>query len=47
MINNEKNECAVIRDLMPTYADGLASKETKKIVETHIAECEECRNRFS
>lgn len=44
MINNEKNECAVIRDLMPTYADGLASKETKKIVETHIAECEECRN---
>lgn len=34
--------CAIIKDLMPTYLDELTSEETNKVIEGHIAECEEC-----
>ena len=35
--------CGIIRDLLPSYADGLCGGETKAAVETHIAECPACR----
>ena len=35
--------CDIIRDLLPVYADGLASPETVRLVETHLADCESCR----
>ena len=35
--------CEIIRDLLPVYIDGLASEETAKLVEEHLAECEACR----
>lgn len=35
--------CGVVRDLLPSYADGLAGEETAAAVERHLAECEECR----
>ena len=30
-------ECDVIRDLMPLYAEGLASEATRRVVETQAA----------
>ena len=38
-----KIQCAVIRDLLPLYYDGICSDETKKLVEGHIASCDECK----
>lgn len=38
----EKN-CKVISDLLPLYLDEACSDESKKIVEDHLKECEECR----
>lgn len=34
--------CKIIQDLLPLYADGIASVETNEAVREHIAECEEC-----
>ena len=34
--------CKIIQDLLPLYADGIASEETNEAVRKHIAECEEC-----
>lgn len=35
-------ECYIVNDLMPVYIDGLVSEETKKAIERHLSECEEC-----
>ena len=37
-----KNECNVARDLMPLVIDGVASEESQRYVDDHIAECTEC-----
>lgn len=37
-----KLECDVIRDLLPSYVDGICSEASKRHIEEHIAECEEC-----
>ena len=41
-----KLPCELIQDLFPSYIDGLTSDVTNEIVEEHIAECEDCRNRL-
>jgi len=38
-----KNDCAIIRDLLPLYVEKLASDETREYVQEHITGCEECR----
>lgn len=38
-----KINCNVIGDLLPLYVDGAVSEDTKKLVEEHLAECEECK----
>ena len=38
------NQCEVIRDLMPLYAESMASKASTEIVEEHLAECPSCRD---
>lgn len=35
--------CNIIRDLLPLYVDGVVSDDTSELVESHLAECEECR----
>ena len=35
--------CEVVRDLLPSYLDGVASGETKAAVEQHMEECPDCR----
>jgi hypothetical protein len=37
----------VFKDLSPAYIDQLTSKETNKQMETHMAQCEDCRNYLS
>ena len=39
-------ECDVIRDLMPLYAEGLASEATRRVVETHTVCCPGCRRQL-
>lgn len=38
-----KMECEVIRDLLPLYAEKIASPATNALVEEHLAQCERCR----
>ena len=38
-----KINCDVIRDLLPLYVDGISSKESTRLVEEHISECNGCR----
>ncbi len=38
-----KMECDVIRDLLPLYAEKIASPASTALVEQHLAECPDCR----
>ena len=42
-MKNRETVCAVIRDLLPSYLDGLTEEATNAFVEQHLAECAECR----
>lgn len=37
-------ECGIIRDLLPSYVDGLTSEESNQAVEEHVKECAECKD---
>ncbi|MBQ3379210.1 MAG: zf-HC2 domain-containing protein [Clostridia bacterium] len=39
---NERNRCAIVRDLLPLYIDGVLSSESKAFVEEHLKECSSC-----
>lgn len=36
--------CNVIRDLLPSYMDNIASDDSVKLVEEHLAQCSECKD---
>lgn len=38
-----KFSCNLIRDLIPLYCDEICSEESRKAVEEHMEECQECR----
>lgn len=38
-----KIPCKIIGDLLPLYADGVCSEESKKAVEEHLPNCRTCR----
>lgn len=38
-----KMKCEIIRDLFPSYIDGLTSRESNELIEEHLEECRECR----
>ena len=40
---NHKLPCELIRDLFPSYIDGLTSKVTNELVEEQVSECRSCR----
>lgn len=42
-----KVNCEIIEDLLPLYADGVCSAQSRKAVEQHFLECEKCRNAFA
>lgn len=34
--------CKIIKDLLPSYVDGICSKETEDLIEEHILKCNDC-----
>lgn len=42
-----KLPCAVVRDLLPLYAEKMTEPETQALVEAHLGDCPECRRRLS
>ena len=38
-----KKDCAIVQDLLALYEDDCLQEESRKMVEDHIAECQECR----
>ena len=36
-------ECSIVRDLLPLYAERLTSPETAAFVEKHLRTCADCR----
>jgi hypothetical protein len=38
-----KNECSIVRDLLPLYAEDMLSAESAEFVAAHAAQCPECR----
>ncbi len=41
-----KNECSIIRDLLPLYAEKMVSPDTATFVKEHLNSCENCRNEY-
>lgn len=39
-----KVPCSIIRDLLVLYEDDVCSVESRKMIEEHIKDCEECRS---
>ena len=37
-----KISCNIIRDLLPLYAEDLASDDTRTLVDEHLCDCEDC-----
>ena len=38
-----KKECEIVQDLLMNYVDGVLNPQSKKLVENHLKECEECQ----
>lgn len=36
-------KCEIIKDLLPSFIDGLTSDVSNEVVEQHLSECESCR----
>lgn len=39
-----KNNCFIVKDLLPLYNENLLSEETTQWVKEHLDTCEDCRN---
>lgn len=35
--------CDLVQDILPLYHDGVCSEDSKRIVEEHLSECDECK----
>lgn len=41
-----RNECNIIRDLLPLYAENMVSSDTAAFVEEHLKHCEACQKEY-
>lgn len=41
-----KNECSVVRDILPLYLENMVSEETTEAVKEHLENCPECAAEF-
>ncbi len=41
-----KMNCNVIQDLLPSYVDDICSQDTRELVQGHVAECAQCREKL-
>ena len=39
----KKKLCNIIKDLLPSYIENLTNEETNSFIESHIADCSECK----
>ena len=39
-----KLPCAVVRDLLPLFAEKMTEPETQSLIEEHLKECPECHS---
>ena len=39
-----KNDCSIVKDLIPLYAESLLSSETEEFICEHCQSCEKCKN---
>lgn len=39
-----KNNCDIVKDLLPLYIDDVCSDDSKKFVELHLSSCDECND---
>ena len=37
-----KNECSIVRDVLPLYFENMVSEETAAFVREHLKTCAEC-----
>lgn len=44
---NNNNLCSLVKDLMPSYVEGLTSEETNNVIKEHIKECNSCNNMYN
>ena len=42
----KKTECEIVQDLLLSYVDDVLSPASKKLVETHLSECEICQKKW-
>lgn len=42
-----KTSCEIIGDLLPLYADKVCSEASRAIVETHLSQCSDCREKLN
>lgn len=43
---NKELPCYIISDLLPLYQDDILSEQTKKDIDKHLIECEECKKKM-
>lgn len=43
---NKKLPCYIVSDLLPLYQDDILSEQTKKDIDKHLNECEECNKKL-
>ena len=39
-------KCSIIQDLLPSYVDDICSEDTRELIDEHIAECNQCREKL-
>lgn len=39
---NKKDECILVKELLPIYCDDAVGEEGKELIEKHLQECEDC-----
>ena len=38
-----KNECNIVRDILPLYLEDMVSEDTANFIKEHLKDCPECR----
>ncbi len=41
-----KNECSIVRDILPLYLEGMVSANTAEFVAEHMSHCAECKSEY-
>ena len=43
---NKELPCYIVSDLLPLYQDDILSEQTKKDIDKHLSECEDCKKKI-